>query len=213
MLILLTALASCGSVVSARAQAAHFAVDPSSEIGLHSGWTAVDLAFDGTAYHVLGQRNEIHTAHSNETYTFVDPHFNTVFFEPGKFLGSKLEFPSTHSQSVSTSGGADYVVTSVRLLVDTKTRSSYVVVGLRDRGNTFVDSRPVTIELLKFRKYPRQAENGDPVAAFVLVDVFVTPKCYHDANDALVNELGLSKSKFDERPLTEDRSAPCTPVH
>ncbi len=210
---LLAVFAMCGSAVGAPVQAAHFTVDPTTEIALRLGWTAVDLAFDGTVFHVLGQRNEIHTAHSNETYTFVDPNFNTVFFEPGELLGRTPEFPLIHSQSVSTSQGADYTLTSVRLLVDGKTKTSYVVVARRDRGNTFVDSRPVTIELLKFKKYPQEAENGDPVSAFVLVDAFITAKCYYDANDAVVNELGLSKSTADDRPLPVDRSAPCTPVH
>ncbi|HTV80700.1 MAG TPA: hypothetical protein VMF03_20785 [Steroidobacteraceae bacterium] len=187
-----------------------FHVNPRAEIPLRVGWNALDLAFDGSEYHVLGQRNEIHTAHSNETFTFVDPQFNTVFFEPGQLLPRKLEFPATHANDVSTAQGADYQLTSVRLLVDTSARSSFVVVAMRERGHTYVDARPVTLELFRFRRNGPDFQNGDPVSAFVLVAAYATRRCYHDSNDALVNELGLSRAAADERPMGVDRSAPCT---
>jgi hypothetical protein len=212
LMLLLGALVFCGAAGSVPKRIGLFTVDPKTEVALRVGWTELDLAFDDTHYHVLVQRNDFHSAHDNETYTFVDPAFNTVFFEPGRLLYKKLAFPLEHSTSVSTARGADYTLVSVRLLVDTSNKTSHVIVARRDPGGTYVDSRPVTIELFKFGKNPEGPVTGGPLSAFELVDAFTTIKCYYDSNDALVNELGLSTSPADSRPMTVDRSAPCTPA-
>lgn len=193
------------------AQAERIAVDPGTEVPLALGWTDMDLRFDGSKYHILGQHNDIGTAHNTMTYTFVDPGFSSVLFEPGRFEGRKLGFPAIHARSVSTADGADYELTSVRLLLDPKTRSAYVVVAQREFGHTFVDSRPVTIELFRFRTLSDADRNaGEAPSAFVLERYFVTQKCYADSNYALVNELSLRPGPFDDRALSADRSSPCS---
>jgi hypothetical protein len=79
------AVGLCLWTSSALAQAEHFTVNPATEVPLKLGWNEVDLQFNGTKYHILGQHNDIGTVHNTMTYTFVDPGFNSVFFEPGRF--------------------------------------------------------------------------------------------------------------------------------
>ncbi len=203
----LLALATAAGAANPQAGHGRFSVDPDMEVRLSLGWKPLDLAFDGSIYHVFGQDNDIRTAHDSRTYTFVDSQFRTVFFEPGSAPDPKLPYPRTHSPNVFTEQGGDHQLMSVRLLMNTKQRTSYVVVAIRDTDRTFTDSRPVTLELFKLESPPGTDDN--PPEVFQLENHFRTTRCYTDANDALATELGLSDGKGGY--TSKDLSSPCTP--
>lgn len=183
-----------------------FAIDSASEVALKPGLNDLDLAFDGNSYHALMLNNDVGSAHNNVTFIFFTPDDRTVTFEPGKFFNTGLQFPAIHANSVSTAVGADYAIQSVRLVIDKKAKAAFAVVASREFGHTYVDSRPVTIELFKFSQNPDQMP-GEAPAEFTLVAWFRTNKCYPDSDFALTEELSF------KAPNGQDKgtSQPCSP--
>jgi len=202
------ALSVCGP---ATAQT-RFAVDPKTELPLKSGWTTLDLDFDGKPDHILVTYNDAQSAHSNLTYIFTTSDWRTLMFESeGRPVPKTIGFPAIHQTVFSTSQGADYQLTTIRLLVDRKALKTYAVAAFRDFGRTWVDSRPVTFELFELTVVP--PDNQTPMAPaeyFRLIGWFTTKKCYPDANFALRDEFGLKLPVYDGvDPKQASLSQPC----
>jgi hypothetical protein len=211
--LVLAGLVAPPRALGADGQESRFKVDPKTEIAMPLGITKIDFNFDGKPGRVVSTYNDIQTAHNGTKYLFVTADWKTVMFETAfpNQAPKNVGFPVIHQNEFNTSVGADYMTSDIRLLSDTVNKKTYAVVAFRDFGNTWVDSRPVTIELFTYTKLsPPNNDPGLPPEYFALTSWFVTKKCYPDANFALFAELGLKLPYRDQDgAVRADMSKPC----
>jgi hypothetical protein len=211
--IVLAGLMAPVAALAADVQEGRFTVDPKTEIAMPLGITKVDFNFDGKPGWVISTYNDIQSAHNNVKYLFATADWKTATFEtdqpngPSKAIG----FPAIHSDEFNTSQGADFTTATIRLLSDKAAKKTYAVVAIRAFGTSWIDSRPVTIELFTFMKAdPDEADPGTAPESFKLTNLFVTKKCYPNANFALFTELGFKLSVGDQDGAVKpDMSQPC----
>jgi hypothetical protein len=191
-----------------------FTIDPATEVSLKNGLTRIDLDFDGKPDHIVVTYNDVQSAHNNFTYLFMTSDWRTIPFEDAgkRPLPKSTDFPGIHRGMFSTSQGADYTVATIRLLVDRHAKKTYAVAAFRDFGSTWVDSRPVTLELFDLIVTPPDEQTPMfPAEYFQLSGWFVTSKCYPDANFALHDELALKLPEGAETDgKTRGLSQPCS---
>jgi hypothetical protein len=198
---------------AADVQEGRFTVDPKTEIAMPLGVTKVDFNFNGKPGLVISTYNDIQSAHNNFKYLFTTADWKTVMFETSELNGPSkaVGFPGIHGNEFNTGQGADFTTDSIHLFSDKAAKKTYAVVAIRDYGHSWVDSRPVTIELFTYTKLnPSDQQPGMAPEFFQLTNLFVTKKCYPDADFALFAELSLNLLRPEQDGRTKaDMSKPC----
>ena len=211
--LILAGLVAASPARAADVQEGRFTVDPATVVELPLGVTDIDFNFDGKPGRVVAIYTDITSAHNNTNYLFASNKWNAIPFEPGDNSDTPkgLDFPKIHD-GFATSQGADYRLKNIRLLRDEKAKKIYAVVAIRPFGNSWVDSKPVTIELFTFTNASANRIDGVAPEYFRLTSWFKTQRCYPDADWAMLVELGLKLPQGEEQdaPSKSKMSQPCT---
>jgi len=188
---------------TARADEAIPKFDAKDLVPLVNGPNWVDLDGDGRPDLVMKSRFEIDSPHSFSLYTFhiyVPSHeiplHSTELFEPG-IQWYAVPFPELDPPvgkfQINSYQGADCMTHDLRLVIEpgrppSGLQRTYVIVALRDPGESFADPNPVTFTVYRLE---RESPKGLGEFSFIQVAKFPAKRNYCSVISAFREELGL----------------------
>jgi hypothetical protein len=91
---------------------------------------------------------------------------------------------------ITIGGGADCLLHDFRLLRNTQSHSTQLIIARREMGESYIDEKNVMFEYYELKKNTEK-EVGSPLYYFVKIGSIKSKKKYCDVGDAFKKELGL----------------------
>ena len=166
-------------------------------IKLKNGFNEVHFdGLDQKTLVVIAHRDN-YNAHSYDLTTMYVDYKPTDKYEPnGLQIIPVIEKSEDNTHNISTDGGADCMLHDYRLVKNTKTHETWLIVGDRNLGESYADTESVIFTFYKLAFHKDQTP-GFPPFSFEYWKEQKGKHKYCDIEEAFRNELGLESYRMD----------------